>query len=285
MEIQHKISGATASETWLQLLDNIVGVGSYSRPRGHECYELLNCTTVVPMHKPIVTVAARQLGYRFMFAEAYWILTGDNRVETIAPYSKAISQFSDDGKTFAGAYGPMVLSQIDYVVDALLRDPWTRQAVMTIWRPSPPPSKDIPCTVAVQWVIRDGKLHCLDTMRSSDAWLGWPYDVFNFSMLSAYIVLCIKHQVGVDLKLGNLYLTAGSQHLYTRDMAGARECLTVKAEPKFHYPILIPNEEWEEPMDLINHLGHVARQEPHLLKSSWVHCVAEGKHNKKGDDK
>jgi thymidylate synthase len=50
-------------------------------------------------------------------------------------------------------------------------------------------------------------------MRSSDAWLGWVYDVFNFSCLSMWIVLALR-QKGIDVKLGSLTLQAGSQHLY-----------------------------------------------------------------------
>ena len=45
-------------------------------------------------------------------------------------------------------------------------------------------------------------------MRSSDAWMGWPYDIYNFSCITAFIAL----HLNVDI--GRLYLTAGSQHLY-----------------------------------------------------------------------
>lgn len=204
----------TADFAWHRLLGDILAQGSRVEPRGKPTLELLAHTTVVDMSFPIVSEPRRELGYKFMAAEAYWILTGDNRVETIAPYSKAISQFSDDGVRFFGAYGPKVMEQLTYVVEALLGDPSTRQAVMTIWRPNPPVTKDVPCSISAQWVIRDGCLHCFDTMRSSDAWLGWPYDVFNFSMIS-YTILSMLRQRGMhELEIGNLYLTAGSAHLY-----------------------------------------------------------------------
>lgn len=177
------------------------------------------------MYAPVVTVAARKLGYKFMAAEAAWILTGDNRVATIAPYSSRIREFSDDGVRFFGAYGPPVRDQLGHVIRALRDDDMSRQAVLTIWRPNPPQTKDVPCTVALQWMIREGQLHCFASMRSSDAWLGWPYDVVNFSVISRAVQLELSGLSSV-LFLGNLYLTAASQHLYDRDSARARECIS-----------------------------------------------------------
>ena len=111
----------------------------------------------------------------------------------------------------------MIIRQFTYIVDELIKDIDTRQAVATIWSPNPRPSKDIPCTISAQFMVRDNKLHCFDTMRSSDVWLGWPFDVFNFTMCSAFVSLLYKLRTGHALPLGNLYLTAASQHLYEKD--------------------------------------------------------------------
>ena len=54
-------------------------------------------------------------------------------------------------------------------------------------------------------------------MRSSDAWLGWPYDAFNFTCISIYTLLQLMHQHRKTYKLGNLSINAGSQHLYERN--------------------------------------------------------------------
>lgn len=219
----------TPDKTWKTMLMSLLAAPEYS-PRGMLCYERLSYSSIINMSRPILLNPVRKLGYRFMAAEAYWILTGDNQVENIAPYSKRISEFSDDGVTFFGAYGPKIKDQINYVVDALTKDSYTRQAVMTIWRENPPPSKDIPCTISVQWVVRDGFLNCLDTMRSSDVWLGWPYDIFNFSMLSIFILLELRERCMPNLELGYLYLTAGSQHLYRENVEDAKLCIEYKVQ-------------------------------------------------------
>ena len=205
------------NRAWRSALFNVLENGSEVSPRGQRTRELLHSPLVVDMQYPVLTVKSRELNYRFMAAEAYWILTGRNTVKDIAPYNKNISQFSDDGITFAGAYGPEIQRQLNFVVSKLAEDPDTRQAVLTIWKQNPPPSKDIPCTVAMSFMIRDGWLHCHTFMRSNDLWLGTPYDVFNFSMLSTLI--CARYNRSVKsidqfIRPGFLYLTAASQHLY-----------------------------------------------------------------------
>lgn len=217
----------TATSQWLDAVDNIISFGRVVSPRGEKTLESLHEMIAVDMNYPVVDVPDRKLSYKFMAAEAYWILSGSDKVDGIAPWNKNISQFSDDGKVFQGAYGPPVALQMDYVVKALLRDPDTRQAVLTIWKPNPAPSKDIPCTVSMVFQIRDGRLHNHVFMRSSDVWLGLPYDIFNFSMVATDVAGRL-HLLGVDVELGTLYLTAASMHLYDRDRGGADKCLNME---------------------------------------------------------
>jgi thymidylate synthase len=207
-------------------------------PRELKTRELLSVQSIVNMADPRVLFKTRKLSHKFMYAEAAWILSGDNRVSTIAPYNKNISPYADDGHRYFGAYGPKVIDQLPYVVAKLRQDVSSRQAVINIWRENPPQTKDVPCTLSLQFLIRMGRLWCLATMRSSDAWLGWPYDVFNFSMV-AHAVLIYLQQLGVTgLSLGNLVLTAGSQHIYERHYDVAKELLNEpfpKLEGQTHY--------------------------------------------------
>lgn len=228
----HETIFGHASEVWRQTLGLIVRDGKPVSPRGIPTLEVLHNTVKVNMSRPIVLCPLRKLSYRFMAAEALWILNGDDTVVGIAPYNPNISAFSDDGLTFFGAYGPKIVSQFDYIVRKLYEDPDTRQAVLTIWRENPRPTKDVPCTVAIAFSIREARLHCHVFMRSSDAWLGLPYDIFNFSML-ALKVACAYNDIvastaGTDsgpLELGLLHLTMASSHLYSRNHEGAIACL------------------------------------------------------------
>lgn len=206
----------------------------WTDPRGQGTTEILGSQVRVDLQFPVVTDGTRDLGYKFMAAEAYWIMSGDNRVETIKPYSKDIEKFSDDGTIFFGAYGPKFKEQLDHVCKSLIKDINSRQAVINIWRENPPETKDTPCTLSWQWLIRGEKLHCVATMRSSDVWLGLPYDIFNFSMLTWYILLKLRTYGAMDvddannplarLDAGDLILTMGSSHLYERNMPQALKC-------------------------------------------------------------
>ena len=248
-----KVNGTAA---WLHALLVIHQQGSKVAPRGKDCKEL-TCYQTMPinMHDPLVLEKTRNIGYKFMFAEAWWILTGQNAVATIAPYSKEIRQFSNDGLHFDGAYGPRVVDQLRYVIDALHKDQDTRQAVMTIWRQNPRESKDIPCTVALQFYIRDGELNCHAFMRSSDVWLGLPYDMFNFSAIAWYIFLELQRRSARVLRLGNLTITATSMHLYAWNDKAAEKVFEHDDE-FYNFPMRDPilYHGWSTTNDLIAYL-------------------------------
>lgn len=257
-------SDQTANEAWVGVLHDIQNFGAASAPREQRTLEILAYQSRMSMRYPIVTMHARKMGYRFLAAEAAWILSGDDRVETIKQFSRDISQFSDDGVTFFGAYGPKIRNQLQHVINALNNDPDSRQAVINIWRESPPKTKDTPCTLSAQFLIRNNKLHIIDTMRSSDAWLGWVYDVFNFTMLAAYVLLHLRPNYP-DLKLGALTLNAGSQHIYQRNAAGVNQVLSdaynrSMVEVSESYPPFEPEKWFTDPDDLLENLWVYARQ-------------------------
>ncbi len=252
----------SADEAWNTLILEVIASGKTVYPRGLECKEILAYTSSLDMNYPIVTIRPK-LGYKFMAAEAWWILSGRNDVASIVPYSKKIAEFSNDGIRFDGAYGPMIVDQLRYVVDTLHLDPHTRQAVAGIWRPNPRPSKDFPCTLSAQWMIReDGcnipRLHCFDTMRSSDSWLGIPYDWFNFTMLSAYIAIALRHRQAMvgnkpNIQLGALHLTAASQHLYMQNVEGAKITMANGVMYKQYKSLQLEN--FNHPEELIDFLS------------------------------
>lgn len=260
----------SATAAWLLDLDTVYHDGVEVSPRGQKTLEVLGYKAVtVDMSRPVVTTPERKLGYKFLAAEAAWILSGDDKVATIAPYSKEISKFSDDGHVFAGAYGPKILDQLEYVVDCLIKDPDSRQAVLNIWRENPKPSKDVPCTLSLQFLYRDSEIHCVASMRSSDLWLGHPYDIMNFSMLSAYIAIKLRGVTGRPVTLGELHLTSGSKHIYERNYEGvlnvlrATESGLVDPGPKVNLDRFIVAD------DLVAHLWSLAETGKALDQSSW----------------
>lgn len=205
----------TTNTVWQSVINNcLIEYDIVSKPRGMEVREVLAGTYAVKM-PAFIDLQARKVNVPFMFAEAAWILSGSNRLSDITPYMKGYGKYSDDGTFMRGAYGPKVVDQLGYVVDAIHKDNDTRQAVINIWRERPGTSKDIPCTLSLQFLLRDGVLSTVATMRSQDVILGFTYDVFTFSMVTKAVQLLLNAR-GIESRLGTLFLTAGSLHLYER---------------------------------------------------------------------
>ena len=176
---------------------------------------------------PLVTCPPRGLSQRFACAEALWIIDGQRDVESLAKFAPRMREFSDDGITLAGAYGPRIDDQRLFVLNKLLGDRDTRQATLTIWQPNPTPSKDLPCTVALTFQIREDRLQLVAYMRSSDVWLGLPYDIFSFAMLTRYFTHLHNLLVTPNKYVlpGRVTVLTASSHAYLNDKLGIMNCL------------------------------------------------------------
>ena len=124
--------------------------------------------------------------------------------------------------------------------------------------------RDIPCTLSLQWILRDRVLHCVVAMRSSDVWLGIPYDVVAFSCMSAAVAITLGPYL-VD-RLGCLTIVAGSQHLYALDHDAARAC--VACEDPGEDTSLLDLSEFASEQELVDHLQAVADRAP--TTKTWL---------------
>lgn len=179
--------------------------------------ELLNVKFVLTdITKNIVSV--RGISPSYLCGELLWYFNGMRSLEFISRFSSFWKSLSDDGKTCNSAYGWLMKSkfkfdQVEKVIELLEKDPNSRRAVINLNTPNKNvvETKDEPCTIALQFMIRKGNLDCTAMMRSNDIWFGTPYDVAFFTELQKYIAQ--------RLGLGYGYYThfATSLHLYDRD--------------------------------------------------------------------
>ncbi len=205
-----------------------------SAPRGKPIKELIAASfTLMNPRNRLITSPARAVNYGFAVGELCWYVRGDTDLETMVYYNKRMAMFSDDGKTINSAYGARILnwvgsSQLSYCISELKNDPHSRRAVMHINHASDlrkavdSGSKDVPCTMSLQLLIRNRKLHMHVLMRSNDVVWGMPYDVFSFTcLMEAFLYKLQEAGVPVD-DLGEYHHSAGSLHLYEThyEMAG-----------------------------------------------------------------
>lgn len=208
-----------------------------------------------------------------MVAEWLWIQAGRQDVESIAKYNSKIANYSDDGVTFTGAYGPRLAQQWNWVIENLKHDPDSRQAVMTIFSPSPGTSKDIPCTLSLQVFQRFGMLHGIVTMRSQDLWLGLPHDFFNFSQM----VNGLAGELGYTP--GSLTFNVGSSHIYQHNCDGVNKVLL---RPSHGYHVRSPRQPGLLPAEMIlNRAGSGYMLVCDHYESALPYCVALRQSNKK----
>jgi thymidylate synthase len=169
-------------------------------------------------------VPARNFSVSYFVAEALWYMSGSNSTEWIARYAPFWKDISDDGETANSAYGARIFKphpriadgavvQWDYVKSELQRDPDSRRAVIHIRTPDDSiyATKDVPCTLALQFFIRNDALHLHVSMRSSDIILGIAYDVPAFTLMQEVLA----NELGIGL--GEYVHTSNSLHCYERD--------------------------------------------------------------------
>jgi thymidylate synthase len=156
-----------------------------------------------------------------------------------------ISKYKDDsvdGKTIYGGYGPRLfrmrrngkrINQVQNVISLLKQKPDTRRAVVQLFDAediSEVFRKEVPCTCTLQFLIRNRRLHLITNMRSNDAFLGLPHDVFAFTMLQEIIA----RRLGIEL--GTYKHVVGSLHLYDAHVAEAQDFLS----EGWHEPVPMP---------------------------------------------
>ena len=135
------------------------------------------------------------------------------------------TKFLENGQKFSYQYAERLWTngQFKTVIDTLKNDSGTRQAVLSVWNPD----KDmvagklgggnrIPCSLFYQFMIRNGRLHCIYSMRSNDALGHHVIDLYCASGLMEYIVEELKPYYP-DLKIGSLTYECGSFHCFEWD--------------------------------------------------------------------
>lgn len=269
-------------------LQTVISDGVSSAPRGKPVIELPYPIVLVLENPaaPLVTSPGRRVNYRFGMAEAMWILSGRDDLESLRPYNKLMATYSDDGVRMWGAYGPLVMGQLPHVISTLKRDRDSRQAISVSWRPMvhevqpssdclksktafaaaraaglmtetdvtlscdtdaqrsmfPSPrwdgaswrSKDVPCTVAWHFTVRDGALILTVFMRSNDVWLGLPYDLLNFTTVQRVVASML------DLKVGEYRHIVSNLHIYEPNRESA-DGIVYASVPKGRRRIVLPS--------------------------------------------
>lgn len=191
------------SELYLFLINKLINEGKIFSKNGLLIKELHPC--LICLENPrdrFISVKERHLNPAFMAAEALWIVSGCDD-DWLTKYNGNIKKYID-GPKMVGAPGPRLRNwrgdtdQFRAVKDALQTNPESQQATMVIFDPSIDLSghKFVPCANMFRFMIRDGKLDMIAIMRANDIWLGFPYDVFVYTLIQELMAGFIGVEVG-----------------------------------------------------------------------------------------
>jgi thymidylate synthase len=216
------------SEAYVDVLADVFNEPEYEcSPRGMKIKERLGYSfRVSNVRDRIPFLLHRDFGIAYYVAESLWYLSGNNSTDWISYYSGFWKDISDDGVTANSAYGARIFmphervaqnidptwTQWQYVKEELERDPDSRRAVIHIRsaQDSLLARKDVPCTLALQFFIRDSKLHLVASMRSNDAIFGLSYDVPAFTTFQELMAN------EMQIECGSYTHVAHSMHIYER---------------------------------------------------------------------
>lgn len=210
-----------------EIIKYILDHGARYSPRGIPTLDIGPTSIVVenPTSK-IITNKVRRINPYFMIAEYLWITTQNNRADMIGFYNKKMWEFSDDGRTLHGAYGPRLMRQIPSIINKINLDKSTRQAVATIYQPRDQTvnTKDFPCNIMLHFLPRGEWLDLVVYVRSQDIYLGLPYDFYHWASL----LEIVANQT--SLGVGTYTHICGSLHAYESNVKILNQI--VDEEPK-----------------------------------------------------
>jgi len=191
---------------------------------------------------PLTTT--KKLHLRSIVHELLWFLAGDTNVKYLNEHGVTIwDEWADASGELGPVYGRQwrswptpdggVIDQIANVVSAIRRNPDSRRLIVTAWNPVDVDKMALPpCHCLFQFYVADGRLSCQLYQRSADAFLGVPFNIASYALLT----LMVAQVTGLDA--GEFVHTLGDAHLYLNHLEQARLQL---ARPPRRLPRMVLN--------------------------------------------
>ena len=184
---------------------------------------------------PLVTTKKCHL--RSILHELLWFLKGDTNIKYLQDNQVTIW---DEWADAAGNLGPVYgyqwrswptadgrhIDQITQVIEQIKRTPDSRRLIVSAWNVGEIDKMKLPpCHAFFQFYVADGKLSCQLYQRSADIFLGVPFNIASYALLTMMVAqVC-------NLKLGDFVHTLGDAHLYSNHLEQAREQLSRTPRP------------------------------------------------------
>jgi thymidylate synthase len=223
---------------YLELMQHVLEKGHHKTDRtGTGTRSVFGWQMRFDLQEGFPLLTTKRLHTRSIIHELLWLLRGDTNVRYLNDHGVSIwDEWADENGDLGPIYGKQwrrwqtadggAIDQISRLIDGLRLNPDSRRHVVSAWNPGEIEGMALPpCHVLFQFFVADRKLSCQLYQRSADIFLGVPFNIASYALLTMMIAqVC-------DFEVGEFVWTGGDCHLYVNHLDQAREQLSREPRP------------------------------------------------------
>jgi len=222
---------------YLDLLQHVLDHGTKKDDRtGTGTLSVFGYQMRFDLSKGFPMLTTKKLHTKSIFYELLWFLQGSTNVKYLQEHGVTIwDEWADRegnlgpvyGKQWRQWQGPVhAHDQISDLIEQIKKNPNSRRLIVSAWNVSDIPRMALPpCHCLFQFYVADGKLSCQLYQRSADIFLGVPFNIASYALLTHMIA------AACDLKVGDFVHTLGDAHLYLNHIDQAKLQLSRDTRP------------------------------------------------------
>lgn len=220
-------------QQYLDLLKLILDTGTSKEDRtGTGTLSVFGHQMRFDLAKGFPLLTTKKLHIKSIVHELIWFLQGDTNIRYLKDNGVSIwDEWADENGDLGPVYGHQwrswpkpdgtTIDQIAEVQDTIRRNPDSRRMIVTAWNPVDVPKMALPpCHLLIQFYVANGRLSCQMYQRSADVFLGVPFNIASYALLTAMMARA------TGLEPGDFVHTLGDAHLYSNHLEQARLQLT-----------------------------------------------------------
>jgi thymidylate synthase len=218
---------------YLDLLQHVLDNGRFKGDRtGTGTYAVFGAQARFDLRESFPLLTTKKLHLRSIIHELLWFLQGDTNVKYLHENKVSIwDEWADENGNLGRVYGAQwrdwrssdgrSVDQISNLIAGIKSNPDSRRHIVSAWNPGEIDGMALPpCHALFQFFVRDGELSCQLYQRSADLFLGVPFNIASYSLLTLMVAqVC-------DLQPGDFVHTFGDLHLYSNHLDQAKEQLS-----------------------------------------------------------
>ncbi len=228
----------SAEQQYLDLLKLILETGSKKEDRtGTGTYSVFGHQMRFDLAQGFPVLTTKKLHLRSIIHELLWFLSGDTNIKYLKDNGVGIwDEWADENGNLGPVYGYQwrnwptpdgrQIDQISQLVHQIKTKPDSRRHIVSAWNVADIENMALPpCHCLFQFYVADGKLSCQLYQRSADVFLGVPFNIASYALLTLMVAQA------TDLRPGEFIHTFGDAHLYNNHLEQARLQLTREPRP------------------------------------------------------